>query len=263
MLQVLLDSGVKPDMIVGSSAGAINGAYLANDPTSEGVEKLQELWGRTAEIPILGNAGHWGINLLRGREGAVANGVLSTLINTELNYQNIEDAQIPLHIITTHLDSGTPIWHGTGPLKDTILASCAIPGVFPPVTLDVMDERWRGKHIDGGVTELVPVGHALKLNPKEVWVLDVAGAARHTQSYHPATLDLVATGFAMALATQQGSLQESLEDERVNFITLRMNTRQRLSSILDFSHSLELIELGKREAEEIVALNGNSNRPKH
>jgi NTE family protein len=254
MLEVLLEAGLVPDALVGSSAGALNAAFLAQDPTPDGARRIQDTWRRLSTDQMFGSLASWGPNLLRGRSGVCTNHALGRLVDDGLDYSRIEDAPIPLHIGTTHLASRTPVFHTRGPARDVLLASSAIPGVYPAVRLPADEHgRYAGKHMDGGVTDLVPAGYALDLEPAAVWVLDVAGAARHTVAYHPATLDLVSTGFSLALSTQAREMARAVADPRVHAITLQMRFGARARSLLDFSATSTLIDLGRAAAEEAVA----------
>ena len=254
MLEVLLEAGIVPDTLVGSSAGALNAAFLAQDPTPDGARRIQETWRRLSSDQLFGSLVSWGPNLFRGRSGVCSNHALGRLVDEGLGYTRIEDAPIPLHVGTTHLSSRTPVFHTRGPAKEVLLASAAIPGVYPAVRLPPdASGRYAGEHMDGGVTDLVPAGYALDLEPLSVWVLDVAGAARHTVSYHPATLDLVSTGFALALSTQAREMARAVADPRVHAITLQMRIGARARSLLDFSATSALIDRGRADAEEAIA----------
>jgi predicted acylesterase/phospholipase RssA len=114
--------------------------------------------------------------------------------------------------------------------------------------------EYPGEHVDGGVTALVPAGLATAYSPRQVWVLDVAGAAKGTGTYHPGSLDPVATGFALALSTQPQIHGDNGEGPRVDVISLPMRNAQRLRSVLDFSRTDALIDAGRRAAEEALAV---------
>ena len=133
MLGVLLSAGSEPDFVIGTSVGAINAGYFAGAPNAEGVERLGQIWTglrRSDVFPLtfasafglLGNRGHF-VELKRStapdREQLVA-------------YPRLEDAAIPVHVTATDVQ-GMPVLLSKGPALDAILASAAIPGIFPPV----------------------------------------------------------------------------------------------------------------------------------
>lgn len=253
MVRVLLDAGLVPDAVVGVSAGAINGAHAAFHPTSEGGEQLEELWRSLSTQGVIGGRTSWAWNVARGRTGMFpAEGLRRELEAAVGEHSDVAASGIELHIGTTHLATGDPVFHSTGPLVDILLASSALPGLFPAVHLDDPDGAHSGPHVDGAVTAMLPLSYALALDPGHVWVLDVSGAVRATGAYHPGSLDLVSNGFALALRRQVG-LGDAGHDPRVTSIALRMRPAAKLRSVLDFDHTEELIEAGRREAEEALA----------
>ncbi len=253
MARVLLDAGVVPDAIVGVSAGAINGAHIAFHPHSDGGERLEDLWRELSTNGVIGGRRSWAWNVVRGRSGAFpAEGLREALEDAVGDRTDVGGSAIELHIGTTHLESGHPVFHDRGPLVDVLLASSALPGLFPAVHLDDPTGEHTGLHVDGAVTAMLPLTYALELEPWHAWVLDVSGAVRATGSYHPGSLDLVSAGFALALGRQVG-LGDAGHDPRVSTISLRMRPAEKLRSVLDFDHTEDLIEAGRREAEEALA----------
>lgn len=165
MLRELLAHGVKADLVVGSSVGAINGAYFAGEPTLDGVRKLEAIWRalqRRQVFPIT----------LRSLAGAIARrtspidpGGLRRLLETHLAYRELEQAAIPLHVIATNVMDGGLVRLSSGPAAQAVLASCAIPGAFPPVGIG-------GHHlVDGAVASNTPIRVAIELGAKRVIVL--------------------------------------------------------------------------------------------
>lgn len=253
MLRVLLDAGVVPDAVVGVSAGAINGAHVAQKPHGEAGAELEDLWRALSTTGVIGGRRSWAWNVVRGRSGAFpAEGLRAALEDAVGDRSDIGGAPVELHIGTTHLATGHPVFHDRGPLVDVLLASSALPGLFPAVHLEDPTGEHTGLHVDGAVTAMVPLSYALELDPGHVWVLDVSGAVRATAAYHPGSLDLVSTGFALALGRQVG-LGDSHHDPRVSTISLRMSTGEKLRSVLDFDHTDDLIEAGRHEAEDALA----------
>lgn len=166
MAQALLARGIVPDLLVGTSVGAVNAAFLAGRCDEEGAEALAELWrglDRDDVFPTdfaLGLAGFVG-----RRDHLVPNGRLRKLIEAHQAFERIEDAPVPLHVVTTDLLTGAEVLLSSGPLADAVLASAAIPGVFPPVRLG---DRWL---VDGGVVNNAPVSQAVALGATQIWVL--------------------------------------------------------------------------------------------
>src|SRR5208283_336192 len=131
MLRALLAADERPDFVIGASVGAINAAYFAGAPTVEGVAKLEQIWCelRRADLfPLtLTNA----LGLLRHPANIVDPAPLRRLIENNLPYSRLEEALIPIHVATTDVQ-GIATLLSRGAAVDAILASAAIPGVFPP-----------------------------------------------------------------------------------------------------------------------------------
>lgn len=253
MLEALSRAGVSPALILGTSAGAINASFFANDPTLRGARRLAEIWLELTTRHVFGSTTHRATNLLLGRAGLSSPEGLRKVIADNLPFERLEDAPTPCGVVTTHLRTGTAVLHRKGSAVDLLLASAAIPGVFPPVRLSPEDAPTRpGTHVDGGVRCMVPVEMALAARPARVWVLDVAGAVKGTRSYHPGSLDPVATGFAMAMAAQAEATVDAERDAHVRVISLPMNAVSRLRSAMDFSRGEALYDAGRRAAEQVL-----------
>jgi NTE family protein len=165
MLRELVSWGVAPDMVVGSSAGAINGAYFAAAPGLEAVQQLETIWRglrRQQVFPIT-----W-----RSTMGALARGSslvdprgLRRLLEAHLPYRELEQAAVPMHVVATDLLGGSLVRLSSGSVVDAVLASCAIPGAFPPVRIG---ERHL---VDGAVASNTPIRVALELGATRLIVL--------------------------------------------------------------------------------------------
>ena len=166
MLQALLDWGESPAFVVGASAGAINAAYFAAVPTRDGVEELRRVWCsiRRRDVLPFGLPGLLGA--LFGRKGHLVDSRgLRHVLERNLPCDHLEHAVIPVHIVATELLSGHEVILSSGPAVEAVLASTAIPGVFPPVKI--------GSHtlVDGGVANNAPISVAIALGALSVIVL--------------------------------------------------------------------------------------------
>ena len=166
MLQELVRRGIRADRVYGASVGAINGAAYAGNPTLSGVEHMAEVWRgvRGAEIfPRGAFDGPWA--WFQKRAAVHANTGLRKIIEAGLDYEDLGDAQIPLEVVTTSLTDGRERWITRGPAVEAILASSAIPSMFPPVTID------GDVLMDGGVVNNVPISRALSAGCDRIYVL--------------------------------------------------------------------------------------------
>ena len=160
-----------PDLLVGSSVGAINAAWVAVHPESEGLEALVEIWRslRRSTVfpvsPLLGAAAVTGL-----RNYFVSPDGLRGLLERYLPFRRLEEARIPLHVVATDLATGRGVVLSHGAAIPALLASAAIPGVFPPVRIGGRDL------VDGGVVDYAPISQAVALGADRVYVLPAAHA---------------------------------------------------------------------------------------
>ena len=171
MLRALADHGVRPDVIVGASVGAVNGAFLAcRDFNADTLDELAELWcgvrrGHVFPLePLTGLLGFIGV-----RKNLVPGLALRRLIGEHATCDRLEDLPTPLHVVACDVLRGEEVRLSEGPLVEAVLASAAIPGVLPPV-------KWEGRLLmDGGVLNNTPITHALELGAHEIYVLPTGG----------------------------------------------------------------------------------------
>lgn len=166
--KALFERGFRPEFIIGVSVGAINGAYLATQPSLVGVEELLALWETADAVRIFGS------QLSRIRElaavlfhdSAFSNRALRSFLNESISVRRFNETEIPLAVVASHLKSGTSRQLSTGDLIDAILASAAIPGLFPPVEID--GERL----VDGAIADPLPISAVLERGIRRVVVVE-------------------------------------------------------------------------------------------
>src|SRR5262245_23467031 len=144
MLRALFESGLRPDFLIGTSVGAINAAWVAANPEAAAMADLSEIWlglRRQDVFPISPVTGARG--LLGRANHFIANDNLRALLEEHIPYRRLEDAALPVLVVATELKSGRATILRSGPAVPALLASCAIPGVFPTVTIG------RREYIDG------------------------------------------------------------------------------------------------------------------
>lgn len=165
MLRALVAHGIAPDLVVGSSVGAINGAYFAGLPNAQGVAQLEAIWRSLRRRDVFPVTWRSLLGLLTHRNFLVDPGGLRRVIEQRLPYLELEHAAIPLHVVATDLIAGGSVRLSSGPAIEAVLASCAIPAAFPPVRVG---ERYL---IDGAVASNTPISVAVELGAKRVLVL--------------------------------------------------------------------------------------------
>lgn len=181
-LKALIEFGERPDVVVGTSIGSWNGAWLAHNPTPESVEALAAVWRMlTSNLVLLGiepdtprRHSTAGLRLLvaarrvtRGYPSLYSDAGLRLLVEKYIGDLTFDDVAVPLRIIATDLAYGTRAVFNSGPVAPAIMASSAIPGIFPPVRI--------GDHayIDGGALDNCSLETALALGARRIFVIDV------------------------------------------------------------------------------------------
>jgi NTE family protein len=167
MLRALSEAGIRPDLVVGTSIGAVNGAFVAADP-GRAADRLGELWGGEAlsqvfSETVLGRA----VRLARSGTHLHAIEPLHQLLADTLPAADFADLALPFYCVGACIEDATARWFSTGPVVPAVMASCAVPGLLPPVEID-------GRHyFDGGLVDSIPVGRAVALGASCVYVLQV------------------------------------------------------------------------------------------
>ncbi|MDK3256949.1 patatin-like phospholipase family protein [Blastococcus capsensis] len=168
MLSALLERGIRPDVIVGTSVGAINGALVAADPTPSGVDRLRAVWAElTSEGVFAGSVLTRARTLVRTRTHLHAREPLRELLTAHLPVRTFAELTVPFQCVAASIERAAEHWFDHGDLVEAVLASCAVPGLLPPVELD-------GEHyLDGGLVHSIPVGRAVALGADTIYVLHV------------------------------------------------------------------------------------------
>lgn len=168
MLKALYEREILPDLVVGCSVGALNGAVISQWPGAEAIERLVQTWEGTGDAEIFpGNRYLRAIMGLR-QDHLYPRSGLENLIDGSIAFGRIEELPVRLRIVACDLDSGEEVVFSQGPLRPALLASTALPGAFPPVHYD-------GRRlIDGGVVNNVPISVADQKGVRRIFVLNVA-----------------------------------------------------------------------------------------
>jgi len=168
MLRALFEVDVVPDLVLGTSVGALNGAMVARDPTAGVIERLTELWQDADTARAVSD------RPLRTVRRAVSTGthlysaaVLQKRLADEFGDLRFEDLAVPLQVCAASIERAAEHWFDRGPLVGAIMASAAVPGLLPPAEVD-------GEHyLDGGIVNSIPLGRAVLLGADRVFVLQV------------------------------------------------------------------------------------------
>lgn len=168
-LRALAERDIVAELVLGCSVGALNGAAYAADPTLAGIRHLESLW-RTTSTPDLMPSSRMPNPLQMVRKGTALyknDGLRRGIARFLGGRTTFEELEIPFQCMATDMDLAMEHWFTSGPLMEPILASAALPSVYPPVTIDGR------RYLDGGVVNNVPISRALELGVKRIYVLHV------------------------------------------------------------------------------------------
>jgi NTE family protein len=239
MLQALAARRETPDLLVGTSAGAINATYLAGHGTSrDSLDTLAEAWAglrRRDVFPI--SPGRHVLALLGARESMCSSDGLRAVISRHLPYRMLEEARIPVHVVATNLLSGEEVLLSTGDAMSAVLASTAIPGLLPAVHRDGL------VLVDGGLANNAAISQAVALGADRVFVLPTGVACALTRA--PAS-PFASAVQALSFLTQQRLIHDvSAFADQAELHVLPPLCPLEISSA-DFGHARELTDRARR-----------------
>ena len=171
MMYALVEKGLRPGMIVGTSVGAINGAFFAGHPDLPGIAEIARLWSSLRRKDVLGVDLGTLVGGFRGRPRHLFDSSsIRRILESYLTFSRLEDAPIPLTVVATALGTGEAVVLNSGDATNALLASSAVPRLLPPVEID-------GRLlVDGAVAADVPLQQAVALGAREIYVLPTAPA---------------------------------------------------------------------------------------
>jgi len=253
MLGALYEREVHADLLVGTSAGALNGAFIASRPqTVATADALGDVWRglrRGQAFPLNPLTGLLGF--LGARDHLVPDSGLRRLVSRNVEHELLEELPLPLHVVAVDVVSGEELRVSSGPVLGAVLASAAIPAVFRPVELD-------GRFLmDGGVANNTPISHAVELGAERIYILP-AGHACALEEAPGSALGMAL--HAIGLLTHR-RLVDDIERHRneAKLVVLPPPCPLDVQPI-DFTHADELIERGYADACEFLD-GGGAERP--
>ena len=204
MMHSLAAHGICADMVVGSSVGALNGAYYAGDPTLKGVLQLETIWRGLTRHDVFPVTWRTLLGFLWRRDFLIPHDGIRKLIDDHLPYRNLQDATLPLHIVTTDIITGDSVVLSEGSAAQAIIASTAIPGAFAPV-------RYKDFYLaDGAISSNTPIKVAVDKGANRLVILPTGYAC----SMHTPPTGAVANALqalTLLIARQLVSELESLD----------------------------------------------------
>jgi NTE family protein len=233
MIKALSDAGIRPDLLVGTSAGAVNAVAYAADPTDDGIRQLTRGWQRARRSQVFPlRSSNLVLGVIGRRDYLLTNRGLAALIREFVGVEHLEASLIPVHVVATELVSGDPVTLSEGPVLPALLASTAIPGVFPPVDIG-------GRLlVDGGIASDTPTLEAESLGASTIYVLPTFGVGADARpGRSPMRVGLYAVG---QLLGHSGAA--TIAATRHSVVHLMPTPPTSAISPYDFSQSARLIE---------------------
>jgi NTE family protein len=242
-LRALYEAGIVPDLVVGSSAGAINAVAFAQDPTPAGLERMATGWIALSRRDVFPLRPDRVAAAVLGRRGGISDpSRLARIMTAGLPAADLEDAVIPVHVVASALTDGAPVTLSRGPVLRALLASIALPGVYPPVAVG------GAALIDGQVAAGCPLRQAEELGATECYVLPtlpIAGVSAQPARGAPAV-------FARALAhlfAHNAQVQLAAAGGNVHVFAPPRPPRTHLTS---FNSAATLIEAGYEHTARLL-----------
>jgi len=253
MLAELAERGIRADRVYGASVGAVNAAAYSADPSAEGLKRLEDVWVNLRPEDVFPKArvhGPW--MFFQQRDSVYSNSGLRRVLESGFAVERMEDTVIPLEVVATSLEDGGERWLSSGPLVEAVLASAAIPGIFPPVSVD-------GELlIDGGVVDNVPISRALAAGATRLYVL-LCGPERHTPQIGKRPIEAVVSALFTSVhsrfAREIGQVPADVE------LFVFHGTGRVVEDFRDFGPSPMMIEAGRLEVQSV--LDGKGHRSQH
>jgi NTE family protein len=236
MLHALYERSITPDLLVGTSVGGLNAAFIASRPqTVATADELARVWRslrRDDVFPLDARTLIGGLTNQRGH--LVPDRGLRRLAGRHLGIDRVEDASIPLHLVAFDLLAGEEVRLSDGPAVEAVLAAAAIPGVLPPVRRD-------GRVlVDGGVSNHTPISHAIELGAERIYILPTGDARARALPVAPrGALDAAVHAFGLLTGARVGA-DLARYAGAAELIVLPAANPQRIQPT-DFDHSSRLI----------------------
>jgi NTE family protein len=251
MLQSLAAHGIAADMIVGSSVGALNGAFYAGDPTAKGMARLAEIWRGLKRQDVFPLTMRSVLTFLWRRDFLIPHDGVRKLIEDHIPFRRLEQAQLPVHIVTTDIITGDSVVLSEGSTSDAIVASTAIPGAFSPV-------HYKDYYLaDGAISSNTPVGVAVRKGARRLIVLPTGHACANDAPPVGAVANAL-HALTLLIARQLVNELENLGSDVEYYVIPPLCPL--VGSPYDFSRTQEHIERAVRSTDAWLAQNGLEKR---
>jgi NTE family protein len=255
MLRALYEHDIVPDMLVGTSVGALNAAFVASRPQEVvTADELARIWTQVQRHDVFPVDLYMMVGGLSGwRDHMVGPHALRRIVRRHIGFDDLADSPIGIHVVAFDLTSGREVLLSSGPAVDAVLAATAIPGILPPV-------RIGGRRlVDAAVVNNTPISHAVELGAERIYVLPTQDPCGGIGTLPRNALD--AAVFALGVRTNdrlQADLVRYADDAEL--IVLPAPNHQRTQPT-DFGHAQRLTAEGLEAARATLARRPAAVRP--
>jgi NTE family protein len=247
MMLSLARNGIGADMVVGSSVGALNGAFYAGDPTPGGVERLAEIWRGLQRNDVFPLSWKTLLGFIWRRDFLIPHDGIRKLVDDHIPYRNLEQARLPVHIVTTDIITGDSVVFSEGSAAEAIVASTAIPGAFSPV-------HYKDHFLaDGALSSNTPVRIAVKSGARRLIIMPTGHACANDAPPVGALANAL-HALTLLIARQLVSELENLGPEIEYFVVPPLCPL--VGSPYDFSRTAEHIERARLATDDWLAQGG-------
>ena len=247
MMHSLAAHGIYADMVVGSSVGALNGAYYAGNPTLKGVLQLETIWCGLTRHDVFPVTWRTLLGFLWRRDFLIPHDGIRKLIDDHIPYRNLQDAPLPVHIVTTDIISGGSVVLSEGSTAEAIVASTAIPGAFAPI-------HYKDLYLaDGAISSNTPIRVAVAKGAQRLIILPTGFAC----AMHAPPIGAVANALhalTLLIARQLVTELEGLDPSIEYFVVPPLCPL--VGSPYDFSRTADHIERAIATTDAWLAQNG-------
>lgn len=236
MMQALSEADIRPDLLIGTSAGAMNAAYLGLHPGPAGIVGLTRLWSsfRRRKLVRL-HPVHASFALAGYHPALFDRSGMEAILRREIGTARLEQLPLPVAVMATDALTGKPVLLREGPALTAVMASSAMPGVFPPIS-------WDGRSlIDGSVAADAPVAEAQRLGADEIWVLTTSSRPNRPLK---GALQIAVHAFSLVSGTVTAA--EVAQVRRKANVHVLPSPVVNGPGVFDFSHSADLIDEAHR-----------------
>jgi NTE family protein len=247
MMHSLAAHGILADMVVGSSVGALNGAYYAGDPTLKGVLALEAIWRGLRRNDVFPVTWRTLLGFVWRRDFLIPHDGIQKLIDDHLPYRNLQHAKLPVHIVTTDIVSGDSIVLSEGSAAQAIIASTAVPGAFAPIPYK---EFYLA---DGAISSNTPIRVAVAKGAQRLIILPTGYACATNKPPIGAVANAL-HALTLLIARQLVSEREDLSPDIEYFVVPPLCPL--VGSPYDFSRTSDHIERAIRSTDAWLAQNG-------